>query len=58
MLSFGLLDAILGRRSRRFFMGAEIPGGLFAYRSEQQPVPLSDLERTPVSRTVPSCPSP
>ena len=26
MLSFGLVEALLGRRSRRFFMGAEIPG--------------------------------
>ena len=31
MLSFGLLDALLGRRSRRFFLGAEIPDGVFAY---------------------------
>jgi hypothetical protein len=32
MMSFGLVEAILGRRSRRFFMGAEIPNGVFAYK--------------------------
>jgi hypothetical protein len=34
-----------GRRSRRFFMGAEIPDGVFAYRSRYKPVPLSNLEK-------------
>jgi hypothetical protein len=45
MLSFGLLEGLLGRRSRRFFMGAKIPDGVFAYTSHQKPVPLSDLEK-------------
>ncbi len=45
MLSFGLIDALLGRRSRRFFMGAEIPDGVFAYKSRHKPVPLTELER-------------
>jgi hypothetical protein len=45
MLSFGLVDALLGRRSRRFFMGAEIPDGVFAYKSRHEPVPLSELEK-------------
>ena len=45
MLSFGLVDALLGRRSRRFLMGAEIPDGVFAYRSQHAPVPLSELEK-------------
>ncbi len=45
MLRFGLMEAILGRRSRRFFMGAEIPDGVFAYKSEHEPVPLSELEK-------------
>ena len=45
LLSFKFLDALLGRRSRRFFMGAEIPDGLFAYKSPQAPVPLSELEK-------------
>ncbi len=45
MLDFGLLEAILGRRSRRFFLGAEIPDGVFAYKSRHEAVPLSELER-------------
>jgi hypothetical protein len=45
MLSFGLVDALLGRRSRRFFLGAAIPDGVFAYQSHHQPVPLSELEK-------------
>ncbi len=45
MLSFGLVDALLGRRSRRFFMGAEIPDGVFSFRSKSHPVPLSELEK-------------
>jgi hypothetical protein len=42
---FGLIEALLGRRSRRFFMGAEIPDGVFAYKSKQEPLPLSELEK-------------
>jgi hypothetical protein len=45
MLSFGLIDALLGRRSRRFFMGAEIPDGVFAYKSRHKPLPLTELEK-------------
>jgi len=45
MMAFGLVEALLGRRSRRVFIGAEIPDGVFAYSSKADPVPLSDLER-------------
>lgn len=45
MLDFGLIEAILGRRSRRFFLGAEIPDGVFAYKSKHPPLPLSELEK-------------
>ena len=45
MLRFGLLEALLGRRSRRFFTGAEIPDGVFAFKSRHAPVPLSSLEK-------------
>ncbi|SNB46896.1 hypothetical protein [Geobacter sp. DSM 9736] len=45
MQAFALLDALAGRRSRRFFRGAEIPDGIFAHRSEHPPLPLSELER-------------
>lgn len=41
---FPLLDAIFGRRSRRFPLGGEIPDGLLAYKSEHAHVPLSELE--------------
>lgn len=44
MRRFPLLDALLGRRSRRFFMGAEIPDGVFQYRSKHGSMPLSELE--------------
>ncbi len=45
LLSFGLIEALLGRRSRRFFLGAEIPDGVLAYRSRHKPMPLSELEK-------------
>ena len=45
MLSFGLVEALLGRRSRRFFMGAEIPDGVFAFKSKHSHMPLSELEK-------------
>ncbi len=44
-MSFGLFEALLGRRSRRFFMGAEIPEGVFAYESRREGMPLSELEK-------------
>jgi hypothetical protein len=45
MMRFGFLEALLGRRSRRFFMGAEIPDGVFAYKSRHEPVALTHLEK-------------
>ena len=45
MLGFGLVEALLGRRSRRFFLGAEIPDGVLAYKSKHPPIPLSELEK-------------
>lgn len=45
MLSFGLVESLLGRRSRRFFLGAEIPDSVFAYKSRHEPMPLSELEK-------------
>ena len=45
MLAFGLVEALLGRRSRRFFRGAEIPDGVLAYKSGHDPLPLTDLEK-------------
>lgn len=42
--SFPLITALLGRRSRRFFMGAEIIDGVFSFKSQHDTVPLSELE--------------
>src|SRR5579859_6580428 len=45
LLQFPFVDALFGRRSRRFFRGAEIPDGTLAYKSRHAAMPLSDLER-------------
>jgi len=45
LLQFPFVDALFGRRSRRFFRGAEIPDGTLAYKSRYEAMPLSDLER-------------
>src|SRR5690606_28339013 len=44
LLDFSLVDALLGRRSRRFFLGAEIPDGVLAFKSRHAPLPLTELE--------------
>lgn len=43
-LTFPLIEALHGRRARRFAYGAEIPDGPLAYRSRYEPMPLDDLE--------------
>jgi hypothetical protein len=43
--TFPLVEALFGRRSRRFAVGDEIPDGPLAYRSRHDPLPLSELER-------------
>ncbi len=45
LLSFTLFDALLGRRSRRFFKGAHIPDGFFHYKSKHSIYPLSEEEK-------------
>ena len=45
LLQFPFVDALFGRRSRRFFRGAEIPDGPLAYKSRHDPLPLTELER-------------
>ncbi|MGF9914529.1 hypothetical protein ABEX47_24190 [Paenibacillus ehimensis] len=42
---FPLVEALFGRRSRRFFRGAEIPDGSLAYKSGHEPLPLDNLEK-------------
>ena len=46
LLQFPLMQAILGRRSRRFGMGMEIPSGPLSYQSKFEPLPLSKLEQS------------
>jgi hypothetical protein len=43
---FPLLDAIAGRRARRFGLGMTLPSGPLAYTSEADPFPLSELEQS------------
>jgi hypothetical protein len=45
LASFPLVEALFGRRSRRFALGDEIPDGPLAYRSKHEPLPLGELER-------------
>lgn len=45
LAGFPLLDAVYGRRARRFALGGEIPDGPLAYRSRHPPLPLTELER-------------
>lgn len=45
LLKFPLMEAIVGRRSRRFCMGAEIPDGVLAFKSKHKPLPLSEVEQ-------------
>lgn len=43
---FPLMDALFGRRARRFGMGMELPSGPLAYKSDKEPLPLSPMERS------------
>jgi hypothetical protein len=45
LAAFPLVDALYGRRSRRFALGGEIPDGPLAYRSKHEPLPITELER-------------
>ena len=43
---YPLLNAVFGRRARRFGLGMSIPSGPLAYTSKHDPVPLSEFERS------------
>lgn len=45
IMKFPLMEAIAGRRARRFCMGAEIPDGIFQFKSKHQSIPLSEIEK-------------
>ncbi len=42
---FPLIEALQGRRARRFSLGAEIPDGPLTFKSKHEPLPLSELEQ-------------
>ena len=42
---FPLLQALAGRRSRRFCLGATIPDGPLTFKSRHKPMPLTELEQ-------------
>jgi hypothetical protein len=42
---FPLMDALFGRRARRFGLGMTLPSGPLAYTSRSEPVPLTELEQ-------------
>ena len=42
--NYPLFDAIFNRRSRRFALGAEIPGGPTKHKSDKPPLPLDEIE--------------
>jgi hypothetical protein len=44
-VTFPLVEALYGRRSRRFSLGASIPDGPLAFTSRYEPLPLTDLEQ-------------
>jgi hypothetical protein len=50
--TFPLIEAIHGRRSRRFAKGARIPNGPLAYTSTEAPQPLDPVEQMLLVSTV------
>jgi hypothetical protein len=46
------MEAIAGRRARRFCLGAEIPDGPLAFKSRHKPLPLSEIEQLVVLSTM------
>ena len=52
MLKFPLMEAIAGRRARRFCLGAEIPEGVLVFKSKHPPMPLSEIEKLIVLSTM------
>ena len=45
VLEFPLLEALYGRRARRFSLGASLPDGPLAFTSRHHPLPLTELEQ-------------
>jgi len=51
-LQFPLMDSIMGRRSRRFPVGAEIPDGPLKFASKKSALPLTELEQMIILSSV------
>src|SRR5215213_2208390 len=45
VLEFPLVEALFGRRARRFSLGSSLPDGPLAFTSPHDPLPLTDLEQ-------------
>jgi hypothetical protein len=45
VLNFPLIEALFGRRARRFSLGASVPDGPLAFTSRHEPLPLTELEQ-------------
>src|ERR671921_2310926 len=45
VLEFPLVEALFGRRARRFSLGASIPDGPLAFTSRHEPLGLTELEQ-------------
>jgi hypothetical protein len=45
LLKFPLIEALTGRRSRRFCLGANIPDGVLSFKSKHGPLPLNEIEQ-------------
>lgn len=52
LAEFPFYTALLGRRSRRFPVGGEIPDGVLAFTSRKEARPLTDLQRALVLATA------
>jgi hypothetical protein len=45
LMKFPFVQALFGRRARRFGLGMELPSGPLAYKSKKEPIPLSETEQ-------------
>ncbi|MCF6159395.1 MAG: hypothetical protein E3K32_12700 [wastewater metagenome] len=45
VMHFPMIEALYGRRSRRFLLGAKIPEGPLAFTSRRDPLPLTEAEK-------------
>jgi hypothetical protein len=53
---FPLMQALAGRRSRRFCLGADIPESPLAFKSNQKPFPLTEPDQMVVFTSMAGSP--